>query len=268
VHNCVDQRKVRERLREVAQVPASMHSITRTSMWSASWSVGGRVWVVSSAWSPCHGPTVSPSRTTIHPDGRHPRRLEDHRPGHVAHREGHHRPVGADPERACPPVQQRSEDARRVEAGKAHPFDAAVGRHQRARVAVRQEAVVGDRRKRRAATERRVMGRQRDARAHRARSLSATRRLGTTLSVSTDGGEWCQKSQIDRGGVRAARRRQRSAGVRSTLTRTLSMTRHRTSPSPRTRSPTGTRRAPRLRRCAGTSAIPKRTSGRLSRRRS
>ena len=46
-----------------------MHSIVRTSMWSASWSVGGRVCELSSAWSSCHGPIVSPSRTTTQPDG-------------------------------------------------------------------------------------------------------------------------------------------------------------------------------------------------------
>jgi hypothetical protein len=45
-----------------------MHSTERTNMCSASSSAGGRVWGV--IWSSCsHGPIVSASRTTTHPDG-------------------------------------------------------------------------------------------------------------------------------------------------------------------------------------------------------
>ena len=40
----------------------------RTSRWSASSSAGGRVWGVISS-SPCRGPMVSASRTTIQPAG-------------------------------------------------------------------------------------------------------------------------------------------------------------------------------------------------------
>ena len=46
-------------------------------------------------------------------------------------------------------VEQRAEHARRVEARHAQPVDRAVGRDERAGVAVRQERVVGDRRERR-----------------------------------------------------------------------------------------------------------------------
>ena len=114
----------------------------------------------------------------------HPRRLEDHRPRHVAHRQRHDHPVRPDPERARAPVQQRPEHARRVEPRDAHPLDAAVGRDQRARVAVRQEPVVGDRRERRAAAERRVVRRDRDARAHGAGGAYPSRPGRTAPGVS------------------------------------------------------------------------------------
>ena len=42
----------------------------------------------------------------------HPRRLEHHRPRHVAHRQRHHDPVGADPEASGASVEQRPEHAR------------------------------------------------------------------------------------------------------------------------------------------------------------
>ncbi len=51
-----------------------------------------------------------------------------------------------EPEGARLSVEQRAEHARRVEARHAQPVDCPVGRHQRARVAVREEGVVGDRR--------------------------------------------------------------------------------------------------------------------------
>ncbi len=99
---------------------------------------------------------------------RHPRRLDDHRSRHVAHRQRHDRPVRPDAKRARAPVEQRPEHARRVEPRNAHPLDAAVGSDQRTRVAVRQEPVVRDRRERRPAAQRQVVGRDRDARAHSA----------------------------------------------------------------------------------------------------
>jgi len=101
----------------------------------------------------------------------HPCGLENHRARHAAHRQRHDRPVRANAERACPPVQQRPEHARRVEPGHAHPLDAAVGGDQRAGVAVPQETVVRDRRERRSAAERQIVGRNRDARARRRRSV-------------------------------------------------------------------------------------------------
>ena len=78
-----------------------------------------------------------------------PRRLEDVGARLVA-------PAGrdVDPERgeaevARLAVEQRPEHARRVEARDAEPADAAVGRDERAGVAVREERVLGDRRERR-----------------------------------------------------------------------------------------------------------------------
>ena len=55
----------------------------------------------------------------------------------------------AQAEAPCLAVEQRAEDARRVEARHAEPVDRPVGRDQRAGVAVGQERVVGDRRERR-----------------------------------------------------------------------------------------------------------------------
>ena len=81
--------------------------------------------------------------------GRLPRRLEDVRPGDVG-------PCGrvVDPERreaeeSGLAVEQAAEHARRVEAWDAEPVDRPVGRDERARVAVREERVLGDRRERR-----------------------------------------------------------------------------------------------------------------------
>jgi hypothetical protein len=45
-----------------------MHSIVRTSRWSASKSVGGRVWLLAFSLS-CHSPIVSASITRSQPCG-------------------------------------------------------------------------------------------------------------------------------------------------------------------------------------------------------
>ena len=58
-------------------------------------------------------------------------------------------PERPEPERAGSAIEQRPEHAGRVEPRHAQPVDRAVGRHQRAGVTVREERVVGDRRKRR-----------------------------------------------------------------------------------------------------------------------
>ncbi len=47
-----------------------MHSIERISIWSASLSVGGRVWSLSVSAPSCQGPIERPSRTTSQPDGQ------------------------------------------------------------------------------------------------------------------------------------------------------------------------------------------------------
>ena len=81
---------------------------------------------------------------------RHPRRLDDVRPRHVAPPRGHEHAVRAHAPAARATIEHRSEDRRRVEVRQAHPLDRTVGGNERAGVAVGEEAVVGDCRKRRA----------------------------------------------------------------------------------------------------------------------
>ena len=75
-----------------------------------------------------------------------PARLQDHRAGQVAACGRDVHAGGPEPEHAGVAVEDRPEDARRVHARQAHPLHAAARRHERRRLAVRQEAVVGDRR--------------------------------------------------------------------------------------------------------------------------
>ena len=70
-------------------------------------------------------------------------------PGLVVPAARHVDPERAEPERARATIEQRPEHAWRVEPRDAQPVDRAVGRDQRAGVAIRQERVVGDRRERR-----------------------------------------------------------------------------------------------------------------------
>jgi hypothetical protein len=77
-----------------------------------------------------------------------PRGHEHVRPGLVVPGARNREPVRAYAEAPRLPVEQAAEHARRVEARHAQPVDRAVGRHERAGVAVRQEGVVRDRRKR------------------------------------------------------------------------------------------------------------------------
>ena len=85
------------------------------------------------------------------PAGRRlPRRHEDVRARARTHvRSGWLMPNGAEPEVPGPAIEQAAEHARRVEARDAEPVDRAVGRDERARVAVGEERVVRDRRERR-----------------------------------------------------------------------------------------------------------------------
>ena len=78
--------------------------------------------------------------------GRLPRGAEDVRPRLVDAGRGHVDPERPHPERAGLAIEQGAEHAGRVEARHAQPVDRAVRGHERARVAVRQEGVVGDRR--------------------------------------------------------------------------------------------------------------------------
>ena len=77
-----------------------------------------------------------------------PARLEHVRPGQVAPRRRHVHIRRRQPKRPRVPVQHRPEHARRVKARQAQPLHIRVGRHQRTGLAIRQEAVLRNRRKR------------------------------------------------------------------------------------------------------------------------
>ncbi len=117
-------------------------------MWSASSSAGGRVCgvIVSSS---SRGPIVSASRTTIQPFGVFQVVSRTFVPGDVGARGRVVDPERREAEEAGLAVEQAAEHARRVEARDAEPVDRPVGRDERARVAVGEERVVGDRRERR-----------------------------------------------------------------------------------------------------------------------
>ena len=84
-----------------------------------------------------------------HPSGRGlPGRFQHHRPRDIPAMLGHVGVAGAEPERARGPVQQRTEHTRRVGAGQAQPFERAVRRNQAALLAIGQESVIGNGRKR------------------------------------------------------------------------------------------------------------------------
>ena len=76
---------------------------------------------------------------------RLPRRQQRVRPGLVDPVPGHVDPERPEPEAARAAVEQCTEHAGRIEPRDAQPVDRAVRGHQRARVAVGQEPVVGDR---------------------------------------------------------------------------------------------------------------------------
>ena len=119
---------------------------------------------------------------------RQPGGLDDQRARDVADAERHHQPVRPDTERAGATVEQRAENARRVEPRHAHPLDAAVRRDQRAGLAVRQERVVRDRRKRRSAGQRLVMRWERDRRRH-ASPRNTNRWRGSEPQVAAEDGK-------------------------------------------------------------------------------
>jgi hypothetical protein len=77
-----------------------------------------------------------------------PAGLQDHRPRQVAPGGRHRHPVGTQAKRAGVAVEHRPEDRRRIHPRQAHPLHRAAGSHQRDRLTVRQEGVLGDRRKR------------------------------------------------------------------------------------------------------------------------
>ena len=104
--------------------------------------------------SPGSGRVVTPRPYQQHIAGHRParrgppRRLQHHRPGQIAPSRRDHDIRRPEPEPAGPPVQHRGEDARAVHPGQAHPLDIAVRRHQRRHLAIRQEAIISNRRKR------------------------------------------------------------------------------------------------------------------------
>jgi len=126
-----------------------VHSTVRTRTWWASKSLGGRVWdVAARAVRSRHGPIRSASRTTAQPVGVI----------HVVSRSSCPARSGGRPGRPSSPARSGSRAVRsRIAANTAasrsaaaQPLDGPVRGEQRARVAVRQEGVVGDRRERRA----------------------------------------------------------------------------------------------------------------------
>jgi hypothetical protein len=95
-------------------------------------------------------PGAHQQRVTDHqPAGRGgPAGLQHHRPRQVAPGGGHADPLGAEPEAARRPVQHRAEHAGRVHPRQAQPLHVPAGGDQRGGLAVRQEAVLADRRER------------------------------------------------------------------------------------------------------------------------
>ena len=126
----------------------SRHSTVRTSMWSPSSSAGGRVWGVTSS-SPLRGAHGQRVADMTQPAGVFQVVASDVRPGLVDAGAGYVDPEGPEAKGPGLAVEQGAEHARRVEARHAEPIDRSIGRDKRARVAVGEERVVGDRRERR-----------------------------------------------------------------------------------------------------------------------
>ena len=121
----------------------------RTSMWSASSSAGGRVCGVILSSSSAAAP--SSARRGRRPSPTASSRSSPARSCPARRRApcGWLMPNGPKRKNPACAVEQAAEHARRVEARNAEPVDRPVGRDQRARVAVREERVVRDRRERR-----------------------------------------------------------------------------------------------------------------------
>ncbi len=82
-----------------------------------------------------------------------PARLEDHRAREVAASDRDHRVRRADAKATSVAIEDRPEDTRAVHPRQAQPFHIAARRHQRGRLAVGEEAVLGDGRERAAAPQ-------------------------------------------------------------------------------------------------------------------
>ena len=188
-----------------------MHSTVRTSRWSASSSNGGRVCGVIAVLDP---PRTQRERVAHHdPAGRHlpggdqrvGARLVLTRRGHVGGERG-------EPEMTGLPVQQGAEHARGVEARDAQPADPAVRRDERARMAVREERVVGDRRERRRRRGAlRALGRigggghrpgssrrrRRPARHHPIRTMAADTAAGAVRAMHVHAGPSADRRRFD-----------------------------------------------------------------------
>ena len=113
--------------------------------------------VVVGGWTGVWGDRVVPIRRSDrqrvandHPAGRGlPRRHEDVRARFVVSGRGMVDPVRTKAEVPGLAVEQRAEDARRVEPRNAEPADAPIGCDESTRVAIGEECVFGDRRERR-----------------------------------------------------------------------------------------------------------------------
>ena len=143
---------VEDRLAEHLELHRAVHAARGADEHVVGVVVGGRARVRGRLGRVAVAPAADDQRVADdHPAGRrHPGRLDDvgARLVAAADRLAHVR--GPDPPAARGAVEQRREDARRVEARRAEPLDRAVGRDQRAGVAVGEERVVGDRGERRA----------------------------------------------------------------------------------------------------------------------
>jgi hypothetical protein len=112
-----------------------------------------------------------------------PARLEHVRAWQVAPRDGYLGVGGADAEAAGVAVEDGPEHAGAVHAREAQPLDVAARRDQRRGLAVRQEAVVGDRRER-AAPEGEALDREIGQLVHRDRKYRAQRTARRAIVVS------------------------------------------------------------------------------------
>ncbi len=157
-------------------------------------------------------PAAGPERERVahgHPAGRRvPGRQQRVRARLIHARGGHVDAERGETEGARLAIEQRAEHAGRVEAGHAQPVDRAVGGDQRTGVAVGEEGVVGDRRKRRG--RRGALGHRGLGVAVRRRGLARARGLLLTHRARSD--RACS-ARLTASPTDRARRRSRRGGA-------------------------------------------------------